>query len=103
MRRLVYLSEARRDLTQILRYIAHENGSTQTALRFTTAIRQQCATLASLPGTLGTPRPDLRPDIRSFACRGYVIFFRYEADRLEVVTIMEGHRDVERWFAARTD
>ena len=103
MRRLVYLDAARRDLTQILRYIAQASGSTLTARHFTTALRQQCATLASLPGTLGTPRPELHPDIRSFPCRGYVIFFRYAADRLEVVTIMEGHRDVERWFAARND
>jgi hypothetical protein len=54
------------------------------------ALRQQCRRLASLPGTLGHPRPELRPDIRSFAFKNYVIFFRYEGDTLEVVNILEG-------------
>lgn len=31
---------------------------------------------AGLPGTLSYARPDLRPDIRSFAFKGYAIFFR---------------------------
>lgn len=36
--------------------------------------------------------------MRSFAFRGYVIFFRYEADAVEVVNILEGHRDVDAHF-----
>ena len=54
--------------------------------------------LASLPGTLGRPRPALRPDIRSFPFKGYVIFFRYEGDAMEVVNVLEGHRDVPSHF-----
>ena len=30
--------------------------------------------------------------------KGYVIFFRYVADRFEVVSILEGHRDIEAVF-----
>jgi plasmid stabilization system protein ParE len=62
-------------------------------------LQQQCGKLASLPGTLGRARPDLLPDIRSFPYRGYVIFFRYESDTLEVVNVLEGHRDFESLFA----
>jgi toxin ParE1/3/4 len=29
---------------------------------------------------------------------GYVIFFRYEADRFEVLNILEGHRDIDAHF-----
>lgn len=101
MRRLVYLSAAKRDLLDILRYIAAESGSLGVARRFTTSLREQCTRLASLPGELGTPRPELRQDIRSFPRRNYVIFFRYAADRLEVVTIVEGHRDIHGWFSDR--
>jgi toxin ParE1/3/4 len=61
-------------------------------------LRRQCARLAALPGTLGRPRPELRPDIRSFPCRGYIIFFRYEAETLEVVNLLEGHRDFPGLF-----
>lgn len=60
---------------------------------------RQCAKLAALPGVLGRARPELRPDIRSFAFRGYVIFFRYRGDRLEVVSVLEGHRDIDAHFS----
>jgi len=56
--------------------------------------------LASLPGTLGQARPELRPDIRSTPFSGYVIFFRYEGDDFEVVNVLEGHRDVDAYFEA---
>jgi toxin ParE1/3/4 len=48
---------------------------------------------------LGRARPELRPDIRSFAFKGHVIFFRYAPGVLEVVNILEGHRDIEGHFA----
>jgi toxin ParE1/3/4 len=51
-----------------------------------------------LPGTLGRSRPELRPDIRSFAFKGYVIFFRYEGTTFDVVNVLEGHRDVVTYF-----
>ena len=58
----------------------------------------QCARLASLPGTLGRARPDLR----SFPFGNYVIFFRYRDDVLEVVNVLEGHRDIDAFFSEST-
>lgn len=98
MRQLLYLASARRDLGDILSYIAHESGSVAIARRFVDALRQQCRTLASLPGTLGRPRPELRPDIRSAPFKGYIIFFRYRDDAFEVVNVLEGHRDIDAFF-----
>lgn len=97
-RRLVYLAGARQDLRAILRYISTEGGGPAIAARFIADLRAKCQRLAELPGELGRPRPELRPDIRSFVHRGYVIFFRYQADRVEIVDILEGHRDVELYF-----
>ncbi len=94
MRRLVYLLSAQDDLNDIYRYIARESKSRAIGEAFIHSLRQQCRRLASLPGSLGKPRPELRPDIRSFAFKGYVIFFRYEGERFEVVNILEGHRDI---------
>ena len=51
-----------------------------------------------MPFQLGRPRPELREDIRSFPYHRHVIFFRYVGDVLEVVNILEGHRDVEAFF-----
>ena len=98
MRRLIYLAPARRDFADILEHIAKESGSLDVAKRFVDILRMQCRRLASLPGTLGRARPELRPDIRSFPFRGYLIFFRYEADTFEVVNVLEGHRDVLTHF-----
>jgi toxin ParE1/3/4 len=98
MRRLIYLQAARRDLMAILEHIAREARDVEAGLRFTAILRQQCARLAALPGTLGTARPELRSELRSFPCRGYVIFFRYRDDAVEVVNILHGHRDVIGYF-----
>ncbi len=99
MRRLVYLSSARQDFRDILRYLTQESGDRALARGFVNRLQQQCGKLASLPGTLGRARPELRPDIRSVPYRGYIIFFRYEAEMFEVVNVLEGHRDFSSLFA----
>ena len=53
-----------------------------------------------LPGTLGTARPELRPDIRSMPYGGYVIFFRYADGRLEIVNVLSASRDIGQNFDA---
>lgn len=103
MRRLVYLASARRDFVDILEHITKESRSLATGQRFAGLHRKQCERLASLPGTLGRPRPELRPDIRSFPCKGHVILFRYESTTFEVVTVLEGHRDVITYFHDDSD
>jgi toxin ParE1/3/4 len=98
LRRLVYLSSARQDFRDILRYLTQESGDRAVARAFVNRLQQQCGKLASLPGTLGRARPELRPDIRSVPYRGYIIFFRYEAETFEVVNVLEGHRDFPSLF-----
>jgi len=98
VRRLVYPSAARRDLLSIFSYIARESGSVAVAQGFTDQLRAHCLKLAFLPGTLGRPRPELWPDLRSSPFKGYVVFFRYQDDVLQVVNMLEGHRDIEAHF-----
>jgi plasmid stabilization system protein ParE len=70
------------------------------AERFVRQLNDQCRRLARLPGTLGRARPELRHDVRSAPFKGYVIFFRYvDDDILEIVHIIEGHRDIVAIFA----
>lgn len=101
MPKLRWLPSAKADLLEILEYIARESGSVATGQRFVATLRSKCASLASLPATLGTARPEFRPDIRSFPFRGYVIFFRYHNGLFEVVNIIEGHRDIDALFGGR--
>ena len=98
MRRLRFTDDARRDLVDIALYIATESQSREIAIAFVERLRAKCRHLASLPATLGTARPDLCEDIRSTPCQGYVIFFRYQDDALEVVNVLHGSRDVIVYF-----
>ncbi|MBP7339806.1 type II toxin-antitoxin system RelE/ParE family toxin [Niveispirillum sp.] len=95
MRRLSYTKAAARDLADILSYLAERAGDGEPALRFVQRLKGQCRRLAELPGALGRPRDDIRPGIRSFAYRGYVILFRYEDDVLRIIAVIEGHRDID--------
>lgn len=56
-----------------------------------------------LPGTIGRPRAELRPDLRSFAFKGYLILFSYTADAVVIVNIIESHRDIGAQFEKDTD
>ena len=93
-----YLAQARDDLLQIKRYIARETGSRAIALRYMEKLRQQCRELAELPGTMGRARSDLMEGLRSIPHGNYVILFRYRGALVEIVSIIEGHRDIEELF-----
>jgi toxin ParE1/3/4 len=100
---LRFLDGARDDLVEIASYIATVGGE-DAAVRFTGEILGKCEHLATLPGLLGRARPELRPDIRSTPFKNYLIFFRYlpsEIDRdiLEVVNVVESHRDLVAYFS----
>ena len=74
MRRLRYTEAALDNFSDVADHIAHSSGSAAIARDFTLRIRRRCVDLASLPGTLGRDRSELRPGIRSLAFRSYVIF-----------------------------
>src|SRR5438128_2375526 len=98
MYQLRYLEQAKNDLIQIKRYIARESGSNAVAVRYVGKLRQQCRMLTELPGTMGRARPELMEGIRSIPHGNYVIFFRYSGSFVEIVSIIEGHRDIEEMF-----
>lgn len=102
MPQLRYLAQTKDDLISIKKYIAKESGSQSTAIQYTNKIREQCRKLADLPGKIGHLRPELREDLRSFPYGNYVIFFMYNDDYLDIVTIIEGHRDMENMFEKST-
>jgi len=101
LRRLLYLASVQTDLVEILTYIATESGSVKIGQDFIGQLRKNCRDLAALPGVLGRARPELHPDIRSSALKGYVIFFRYVDNRVEVINILHGHRDIETHFSEK--
>jgi toxin ParE1/3/4 len=100
--RLVYRVAARRDLADIAAYIERESASRATADSFVEKLTDHCEHLASLPGLMGRPRPELGP-YRSVTFGNYVIFLRY-ADQtgarshLYVVNIIHGARDIDAYY-----
>ena len=96
-------AQAQVDLTDILSYIARQSGSVAIARPFVDGLILRCRELASLPGTLGRARPELGEGIRSRVYRGYVVFFCYSGPYLEVIRVIEGHRDIEAAFGAELD
>jgi plasmid stabilization system protein ParE len=98
MRNLNFTDDADRNLIDIALYIATKSQSRAIALAFVERLRAKCRDLAALPGTLGTHRPELRENIRSTPSNGYVIFFRFRRDVLEVVNVLHASRDVIRHF-----
>ncbi|MBI3420009.1 MAG: type II toxin-antitoxin system RelE/ParE family toxin [Proteobacteria bacterium] len=98
MRRLVFTPAAQANLIEIAEYIENSSGQLAIAERFITQLIEKCEELANLPGTLGRLREELLPELRSVATGNYVIFFRYVGNFFEVINILEGHRDIERYF-----
>jgi toxin ParE1/3/4 len=96
--RLRYLASALDDLEAIADYIEAETGDSVTGDRFTGRLRARCRKLATLPDTLGTERSDLQVDIRSTPSDGYVIYFRYTSDTIEVINVLHASRDAEAHF-----
>ncbi|MCO5160356.1 MAG: type II toxin-antitoxin system RelE/ParE family toxin [Mesorhizobium sp.] len=84
-------------------YIATESGSADVARKAVDRIRERCRKMAALPGTLGRSRPELGDGIRSFVSGSYVVLFRYGGGTLEIVNIVEGHRDIESSFEEPKD
>jgi plasmid stabilization system protein ParE len=106
--RLVYRTAALRDLAEIATFIERETGSRAAAEAFVEKITNHCEHLATLPGLLGRPRPELRPHYRSITFGSYVIFMRYAdvdgpRSHLYVVSIIHGSRDIDAYFADHPD
>jgi plasmid stabilization system protein ParE len=72
------MTSARRDLADILDYLTRKSGSLAIGEGYIISLRQESRKLASFPGNLGRSRPELRPDIRSFAFRNCIVAFRYQ-------------------------
>jgi len=95
MSRPYFSPSARRDLLEILEYIARDKPG--AALRHVERLEESCRTLAK-NSQLGTVRDDLLPNLRDWPVGKYVIFFRPADDGIEVVRVVHGARDYGKLF-----
>ncbi|MGO9519630.1 MAG: type II toxin-antitoxin system RelE/ParE family toxin [Candidatus Korobacteraceae bacterium] len=87
--------EAALDLAEIWRYIKKQT-SIEMADRVESVIRDRIVLLAGTPDA-GHWRRDLTVEaVKFFPVYSYLIVYRPETKPLQVVSILHGHRDVER-------
>ncbi len=84
------------DLHEIWLFVA--NQSVDSADRLYDRISAPCESLAAQPG-MGEARPDLKERMRVFPVDNYIVFYRPEADGIEVVRVLHGARDYPRLFS----
>ncbi|MBC7961859.1 MAG: type II toxin-antitoxin system RelE/ParE family toxin [Steroidobacteraceae bacterium] len=83
--------EAGENLVDIEEFIARDG--VERAIRFVDALIDHAeAILADNPRS-GRSVPEIsNPDIRELIYRGYRIVYRLNGDRIEILTVFEGHR-----------
>lgn len=83
--------EAGENLVDIEEFIARD--SMERAIRFADALIDHAETiLAENPGS-GRTVPEIgNTDIRELIYQGYRIVYRLNGDRIEILTVFEGHR-----------
>jgi toxin ParE1/3/4 len=85
--------EAAAELDDIWYYVAKESGSVTRADRLVAAITARFTMLARHPH-IGRRRDDLRPGLRSFPVRDYVIIYRNEGADVLILHVLHGRRDI---------
>lgn len=89
--RVTWSQEAGVNLVEIEEFIARD--SVERAVRFVDALIDHAeAILADNPRS-GRSVPEIgSPDIRELIYRGYRIVYRLNGDRIDILTVFEGHR-----------
>ena len=98
-RRLNVTDNAQRDFETISAYVFRESGSREVADTFIERLTRRCEYLAGLPGILGTDRTTLGTGFRSISVRGYLIFFRYRDDVMEIIHVVRSSRNLAAYFS----
>lgn len=86
---------ARDDLDGIWFHIAHDNMG--AADKMVARLVERFDMLARQP-LIGEACPKLKPELRHFSVRPYVIYYAVEADEVAIIRVLHGARDAARLF-----
>jgi toxin ParE1/3/4 len=92
----IYSPEAESDLIEAWIYIA-EDKDPETADRVLARVFDKCNALIKQP-ELGRRRDELYPGLRSVPQGSYVLFYRIAGNRIEIVRVLHGAREIEQQF-----
>lgn len=87
--------QAHLDLVEIWLYIAQDN--IKAADDLLDNIDKEIKLIAGSP-KIGRKREELAKNLRSFPVSSYVIFYRIQPDRIEIIRILHGVRDIDSIF-----
>jgi toxin ParE1/3/4 len=87
--------EADRDLENIFEYTADQFGLEQ-AIAYVSAFEAVFHRLFDTPH-LGKHRREIRVGLRSLVKDQHIVFYRVLADRIRIVRVLHGSRDVQRF------
>ena len=93
---IIWSSDAQDDLADIWDYYFQVAGP-RTAEKIVRDIAEAADLIQRHPFG-GRSRDDVRPNLRSFAIRPHVIFYRVINGIAEIVRVLDGRRDIERIF-----
>lgn len=88
----VYTLAAQQDLAEIVGYIARDKP--EAALAWLDKIESKCLLIAKEP-LVGDLQPHLGVEVRTSVVGRYVIFHRRVEDRLEILRVIAGDRDIK--------
>ncbi len=83
--------EAGENLVNIEKFIARD--SLERAIRFVDVLIDHAESILSDTPRSGRTVPEIgNPDIQKLIYRGYRIVYRLDSERIEILTVFEGHR-----------
>ncbi len=86
-----YTRAAKQDLTEILLYIAQDKPD--AAFAWLEKIETKCVLIATTP-EIGESKPQLGVGVRASVVGRYVIFHRLANDRVEILRVIPGDRNI---------
>ena len=95
MSRVTLRPQAELDILEIWGYIADD--SVRAADRWVDELNEKFALWATQP-RMGTARDELMVGLRSLSFGRYVVFFESMSYGIDVIRVLHGSRDLERFF-----
>jgi toxin ParE1/3/4 len=83
------------DILQIYEFLAERNPAAAESLAL--EIDRKFQNLSRFP-FIGRERSSLAPGIRSIVAGAYVIFYTIDSDRISIVRVLDGRRDIDAEF-----
>ena len=96
MRTLLITAPASQDLEEISEYFLEV--SVDAGERFVEGFSKKCQQLALYP-YIGKSYAQLKPGLRGISFMNHIIFYRVLENRIEILRVVSGHRNLPNVFA----